>query len=155
MTTMTDRPAAPPQPCTVVGCPDTCVDPAHVVNVAPAATFAYPVPLCPQHRQRIEGGAAWFAEERPGDREQRGVDVVMGDELAERGIAVAGAEGVTWRRGGFSPQLDPRRNFGVLAVEGRVYGSGERVQLDLALTPDVVARLRALVRLYPEAEDPR
>jgi hypothetical protein len=125
------------------------------VNVAPEATFPYPVPLCPGHWQRIEQGEAWFAEERAGDRERRGVDVVMGDELAKRRIAVADADGVTWRRGGFSPQLDPRRNFGVLVVEGRVHGSAERVQLDLALTPGVVARLRTLVRLYPEAEDAR
>jgi hypothetical protein len=138
-----------------VGCPDACIDVTHTVNVAPAATFPHPVPLCPQHWQRIEEGAAWFAEERPGERGQRGVDVVMGDELAKRGVAVADADGVSWRRGGFSPQLDPRRNFGVLAVEGRVYGSDEQVQLDLALTPRVVARLRALVRLYPEAEDAR
>ena len=79
----------------------------------------------------------------------------MGDELARRRLVVAEGHGVTWRRGGFSPQLDPRRNFGVLAVEGRVFGSDERAQLDLALTPAVVAKLRALVRLYPEAEDPR
>jgi hypothetical protein len=138
-----------------VGCRHACIDSAHAVNVAPAATFPYPVPLCPQHWQLIEEGAAWFAEERPGDRERRGVDVVMGDELAERGVAVADADGVTWRRGGFSPQLDPRRNFGVLAVEGRIYGSDEQVQLDLALTPRVVARLRTLVQLYPEAEDGR
>jgi hypothetical protein len=36
-----------------------------------------------------------------------------------------------------------------------VHGSDERVHLDLALTPAVVAKLRALVRLYPEAEDAR
>jgi hypothetical protein len=36
-----------------------------------------------------------------------------------------------------------------------MYGSDEPVRLDLALTPAVVARLRALVRLYPEAEDAR
>lgn len=155
MTTMPDRPAAAARACTVLGCDASSTDPAHVVNVAPAETLPYPVPLCPEHLQRIEQGAAWFAEERPGDRERRRVDVVLGDELATRGIAVADAEGVTWRRGGFSPQLDPRRNFGVLAVEGRVYGSDERVRLDLALTPDVVARLRALVQLYPEAEDAR
>ena len=152
---MNGRPTAPSSPCSVVGCRRTCTDPAHVVNVAPEATFPHPVPLCDEHSQQIEQGAAWFAEERPGDREQRGVDVVLGDELVRRGIAVADHDGVTWRRGGFSPQLDPRRNFGVLAVEGRVFGSDDRVQLDVALTPDVVARLRALVRLYPEAEDAR
>ena len=126
--------------------------PAHVVNVAPAATFPYPVALCPQHWQRVEEGVAWFAEEPPGDRERRGVDVVMGDELAKRGIAVADGQGVTSHRGGFSPQLDPRRNFGVLVVEGHTYGSDERVRLDLALTPAVVGKLRTLVRLYPEAD---
>ena len=153
MTTMTDRPID--CACSVLGCQKTSVDPAHTVNVAPAETFPYPVPICPDHWRQIEQGAAWFAEERRGDRERRGVDVVMGDELAKRGIAVADADGVTWRRGGFSPQLDPRRNFGVLVVEGRVYGSDEHVQLDLALTPGVVSQLRALVRLYPEAEDAR
>lgn len=154
MTTMPDRPAAA-RTCTVLGCEATSAGPADVVNVAPAETLPYPVPLCPEHRQQIEQGATWFAEERGGERGQRGVDVVLGDELAGRGIAVADGEGVTWRRGGFSPQIDARRNFGVLAVEGSVFGSDERVRLDLALTPAVVARLRALVRLYPEAEDAR
>jgi hypothetical protein len=155
MTTMPDRPAAAVRICAVLACETASTDPADVINVAPAQTLPYPVPLCPEHRQQIAQGAAWFAEERAGERGQRGVDVVLGGELAERGIALADGDGVTWRRGGFSPQLDPRRNFGVLAVEGRVFGSDERVQLDLALTPAVVAKLRALVRLYPEAEDPR
>jgi hypothetical protein len=154
MTAMPDRPAAA-RTCAVLGCAAASTDPADVVNVAPAETLAYPVPLCPEHRQQIEQGAAWFAEERSGERGQRGVDVVLGDELIKRGIAVADDDGVTWRRGGFSPQLDARRNFGVLAVEGRIHGSDKRVQLDLALTPAVVARLRVLLRLYPEAEDPR
>ena len=79
----------------------------------------------------------------------------MGDELAERGIAVADGDGVTWRRGGFSPQLDPRRNFGVLAVEGRVFGSDERVSSISPSPRPSWPKLRALVRLYPEAEDPR
>jgi hypothetical protein len=55
---------------------------------------------------------------------------------------------VGWRRGGFSARLDPERNFGVLAVEGRLYGSDLRAGLDLALTPDVVRKLRSILRLY-------
>ena len=99
---------------------------------------------------------AWFAEERAGERGQRGVDVVLGGELAKRGIALADGDGVTWRRGGFSRSSTPRRNFGVLAVEGRVFGSDERVQLDLALTPAVVGEAAGpSCGLYPEAEDPR
>ena len=136
-------------------CEGACLDPVHTLNVAPAAALSHLVPLCPEHWARIEQGVAWFAQERAGEPGRRGVDVVLGDELVGRRIAVAEEHDVTWRRGGFSPQLDPRRNFGVLAVEGRVHGSDERVRLDLALTPGVVAQLRALVRLYPETEDPR
>jgi hypothetical protein len=148
MTTMTDRPAASPRPCAVVACPGTCVDPDHSVNVAPAATLPYRVPLCPEHWHQVEKGDEWFAEERPGERGQRGVDVVIGKELVGRRIAVAVEDDVVWRRGGFSARLDPERNFGVLGIEGRLYGSDERARLDLALTPDVVKKLRAILRLY-------
>ena len=57
-------------------------------------------------------------------------------------------DGISWRRGGFTPRLDPDRNFGVLRIEGRVYGSDDPATLDLALTPDVVRTLRSVVRLY-------
>jgi len=77
--------------------------------------------------------------------------VVLGDELVGRGLVVAGDDDVVWRRGGYSPQLEVGRNFGVLHVEGRVHGSGERRQLDLALTPRAVKQLRHVLRLYPEA----
>jgi hypothetical protein len=147
MTTMTDRPAPAP-PCAVVSCAGTFVDPAHVVNAAPAATLPHPLPLCPEHWSRVEQGAEWFAEERPGERGQRGVDVVLGTELVERRIVVAEEDGVAWRRGGFSARLDADRNFGVLVIEGRIYGSDDLARLDLALTPDVVRTLRRLVGLY-------
>jgi hypothetical protein len=146
--TMTDRPVAPSRPCAARGCTGSGTDPAHVVNVAPAATLPYRVPLCPEHWREVEQGAEWFAEERPGERGERGVDVVIGKDLVDRRIAVAEEDGVVWRRGGFSARLDPERNFGLLAVEGRLYGSDERARLDLALTPDVVRTLRSIVRLY-------
>jgi hypothetical protein len=145
---MTDRPAAPARPCAVLGCAGTCTDAAHSVNAAPAATLPHPLPLCAGHWRAVEQGAEWFAEERPGERGRRGVDVVIGTELVGRRITVAAEDGVAWRRGGFSARLDRERNFGVLAVEGRVYGSDEHVRLDLALTPDVVRKLRSIVRLY-------
>jgi hypothetical protein len=145
---MTDPPPATAWPCSVLGCGGTCADPAHTVNAAPAATLPHPLALCPEHWREVEQGAEWFAEERPGERGQRGVHVVLGQELAERRIAVADDEGVAWRRGGFSARLDRERNFGVLVVEGRIYGSDERARLDLALTPDVVRTLRSIVRLY-------
>jgi hypothetical protein len=148
---MTDPSPATARPCTVLGCGGTCTDPAHTVNAASAATLPHPLALCPEHWREVEQGAEWFAEERPGERGQRGVHVVIGQELAERRIAVADDEGVAWRRGGFSARLDRERNFGVLAVEGRIYGSDERARLDLALTPDVVRTLRSIVRLYDTA----
>jgi hypothetical protein len=148
MTGMTDRPAALARPCAALACAGTCTDFAHVVNAAPAATLPHPLPLCAEHWRQVEQGDEWFAEERPGERGQRGVDVVIGDALVERRIAVAVEDGVGWRRGGFSARLDPERNFGVLAVEGRLYGSDLRVGLDLALTPDVVRKLRSILRLY-------
>jgi hypothetical protein len=148
MTRMTDRPAAPARPCAVVACAGTCTDPAHAVNAAPAATLPHPLALCAEHWREVEQGAEWFAEERPGERGQRGVDVVIGKELVARRIAVAQDDGVTWRRGGFSARLDPDRNFGVLHIEGRVYGSDDRAHLDLALTPEVVRTLRRIVALY-------
>jgi hypothetical protein len=142
MTTMTDR------PCAVAACSGTGVDPAHALDVAPAATLPYRVPLCPVHWQQVEHGAEWFAEETPGERGRPVVAVVMGDELAARRLTVATDDGVGWRRGGFNPLLDPDRNFGVLHVDGRMYGSDDVARLDLVLTPDVVRALRSLVRLY-------
>ena len=152
MTTMTtasptDRPA-PARPCAVVACAGTCVDPALVVNVAPAATLPYRVPLCPAHRSSLDEGADWFAEETSGERGRPGVGIVTGDELVARRLVVAGEDEVGWRRGGFTPRLDPDRNFGVLHVEGSVYGSDDRAHMDLVLTPDVVRTLRSVVRLY-------
>jgi hypothetical protein len=153
MTAMTDDPIAFFQPCTVVRCEGTCTDPAHTVNVAPADGLARRVPLCPPHWQHVDHGGEWFAEERPGDPRSRGIQVVMGDELARRGLTVAEGSGLTWRRGGFSPQLDPQRNFGVLGVEGRIYGSDARVQLGLALTPGAIEQLRSVLRLYSDVGD--
>ena len=156
MTTMPDRPAAAVRTCAVLACETASTDPADVINVAPAETLPYPVPLCPEHRQQI-------ARARPGS--PRSAPASAGaagrrrrhwaGELVERGIALADGDGVRWRRGGFSPRLDPRRNFGVLAVEGRVFGSDERVQLDLVLTPAVVAEAAGPRAALPEAEDPR
>jgi hypothetical protein len=118
------------------------------VNAAPAATLPHPLALCGEHWREIEQGAEWFAEERPGERGRRGVDIVIGAELVARRIAVADEDGVTWRRGGFSARLDAERNFGTLSIDGRVYGSDERVHVDLALTPHVVRTLRRVVGLY-------
>jgi hypothetical protein len=118
------------------------------VDVAPAAALPHPLPLCAEHWREVEQGAAWFAEERPGGRGQRGVDVVIGAELVARRIAVADEDGVGWRRGGFSPRLDAGRNFGVLRIRGQVWGSREHAHLDLALTPDVLRALRSVVALY-------
>ena len=148
MTAMTDESIAFSQPCAVVPCEGRCVEPTHAVNIAPADALPLRVPLCPSHWTHVDLGGEWFAEERPGDPRTRAVDVVMGDELARRRLVVAEGHGVTWRRGGFSPQLDPRRNFGILSVEGPVYGSDERVHVDLTLTPDVLEQLRSVLRLY-------
>jgi hypothetical protein len=151
---MTEQAIAPSRPCTVVGCAGTCVDAMHAVNVAPAGGLPFRAPLCPPHWQHVEQGGEWFAEEKPGDPRTRGIQVVTGDDLARRRLAVAEGPGLTWRRGGFSPQLDPRRNFGVLRVEGRFYGSAERVHVDLALTPDAIRQLRSVLKLYSDAGDP-
>jgi hypothetical protein len=154
MSSVANQPTALSRPCTAAGCQGTSTDPTHVVNLAPAGGLPVHAPLCALHRQQIDEGVEWFAEEKPGDPRTRGIEVVLGDELLKRRVAVAEEPGLTWRRGGFSPQLDPRRNFGVLGIEGRVYGSDERVHLDLVLTPDVLDQLRAVVRLYAEAGDP-
>ena len=145
---MTDRPAAPARPCAVTACAGTCTDPGHVVNAAQAAALPHLLPLCAEHWGEVERGAEWFAEERPGERGQRRVAVVLGPELVARRITVAAEDGVRWERGGFSPRLDPVRNFGVLRIEGRVHGSDESARLDLALTPAVVRTLRSILRLY-------
>ena len=143
------------RPCAVPGCAGTCTDSAHAVNAAPAATLPHFLPLCEAHWREIEADAEWFAEERLGERGRRGIDVVMGEDLTARRIVVAADEdGVAWRRGGFSARLDRERNFGVLAIEGRVYGSDEHAHLDLALTPDVVRTLRSIVRLYDAQGSP-
>jgi hypothetical protein len=152
---MTDRPATPARPCAVPGCAGTCTDPGHVVNAAPAAALPYPLPLCPEHWRAVEQGAEWVATERSGDRTTRGVQLLLGDELVRRRLLVAEGAGVEWRRAGFSAPLAPDRNLGVLGVEGRVYGSAERVSVELVLTPAVVTRLRSVLGLYPEAADPR
>jgi hypothetical protein len=154
MTTMTDEPTGSSRPCTATGCAGTCVDPAHAVNVAPAGGLPVRAPLCPPHWQHVDGGGEWFAEERAGDLRTRGIQVVTGDDLARRRLVVPEGPGLTWHRGGFSPQLDPGRNFGVLRVEGRVQGSDERVHVDLALTPGALAQLRAVLKLYTDAGDP-
>ena len=148
MTAMSDRPAAAARTCAVLGCEAASTDPAHVVDVAPAATLPYRVPLCPAHRRSLDEGAEWFAEETSGERGRPGVGIVTGDDLVARRLVVAGEDEVGWRRGGFTPRLDPDRNFGVLHVEGRVYGSDERARVDVVLTPDVVRTLRRLVPLY-------
>jgi hypothetical protein len=139
----------------VVGCEHESTDVGHVVNSAPAEGLPHPVPLCPEHFQHIEEGGEWFAEEEAGDPATRGVRVVTGAELVARGLVVTGDEAITWRQGGFSPRLDAGRNFGVLRIEGRVYGSGERARLDLALTPEAVQQLRHALRLYPEIPSAR
>jgi hypothetical protein len=148
MTTMPERPAAAARTCAVLGCEATSTDPAHVVDVAPAATLPYRVPICPAHRRSLDEGGDWFAEETSGERGRPGVGIVTGDELVARRLVVAREDEVGWRRGGFTPRLDPDRNFGVLHVEGRVHGSDDRAHMDLVLTPDVVRTLRSVVRLY-------
>lgn len=140
-----------PFPCAVVGCERASTDPEHAVNAAPAEGLPHLVPLCPGHWRDVAEGAEWFAEERPGDPSTRGVQVVIGPDLVKRSLVVADDGDVTWRRGGFSARLDPGRNFGVLRMEGRVYGSDERARFDLALTPAAVQQLRSVLRLYPEA----
>ena len=148
MTTMPDRPATAVRTCAVLACETASTDPADVINVAPAATLPYRVPLCPAHRRSLDEGAEWFAEETSGERGRPGVGIVTGDGLVARRLVVSGEDEVGWRRGGFTPRLDPDRNFGVLHVEGRVYGSDNRSHVDVVLTPDVVRTLRRLVRLY-------
>jgi hypothetical protein len=148
---MTNRPLASPRPCAVVGCEHESTDPEHVVNAAPAEGLPHPVALCADHWLHIEQGGEWFAEEKPGDPATRGIRILTGVELPKRGLVVAGDTGITWCRGGFSPQLDPGRNFGILSIEGRIHGSEERARLDLALTPAAVEQLRFALRLYPEA----
>jgi hypothetical protein len=145
---VTVRPETTAGHCAVHGCPASGSDPSHVVNAAPAATLPHLLPLCDEHWREVELGAEWFAEERPGERGQRGVHVVIGKELLGRRIAVADEDGVVWQRGGFSARLDAERNFGVLGVAGRLYGSDEQARLHLALTPDVVRKLRSILRLY-------
>ena len=122
------------------------------MNVAPADGLPVRAPLCPAHWQHVEQGGEWFAEEKLGDPRTRGIQVVTGDDLPQRRLAVA--EGLTWRRGGFSPQLDPQRNFGVLRIKGHVYGSDERVHVDLTLTPDARRQLRSVLTLYADVGDP-
>jgi hypothetical protein len=149
---MTDRPIAPSRPCGVVGCEHESTEAGHTVNAAPADGLPHPVPLCPAHFLHVQQGGEWFAEEKPGDPATRSIRVVTGIDLAERGLVVSGDAGITWRRGGFSAQLDPGRNFGILRIEGRVYGSAEDAHLDLALTPSAVEQLRSVLRLYPETQ---
>jgi hypothetical protein len=146
---MTDRPSESARPCAVVGCERECTDPEHVVNAAPAEGLPHRVALCPDHWMHVDQGEEWFAEEKPGDRATRGIQIVTGAELVKRGLVVAGDGDVTWRRGGFSARLDPAANFGILSMDGRVYGSDERVHFDLALTPAAVEQLRAVLRWYP------
>jgi hypothetical protein len=143
------------RPCAVAACDDCNVDAAHAVDTRPPGALPLRAALCPRHWRQVVEGAEWFAEEQPGDPDRRGIRIVMGAELAGRDLAVVEEPGIVWRRGGFSAGLDPERNFGVLGIEGRVYGSDERRRLDLALTPAAVRQLRSVLRLYTDAGDTR
>jgi hypothetical protein len=122
------------------------------VNLAPAGGLPRRAPLCSAHWQHVDQGGEWFAEEKPGDPRTPRIQVVTGDELAKRRLTVADGASLTWHRGGFSPHLDPRRNFGILRIEGRVYGSDdERVHVDLTLTPEALRQLRSVLKLYSDA----
>jgi hypothetical protein len=151
---MTDGPIAS-TPCAVANCRRSNIDPQHVVDTRPAGALPLRVPLCPDHWEHVERGGEWLAEEEPGEPGRRGIRVVLGNDLVERGITVANESDIAWRRGGFSSMLDPQRNVGVLGIEGRVYGSDRRARLDLALTPEAVRQLRFALRLYTDTGEPR
>lgn len=136
-----------PPSCLVLHCAEPRNDPTHEVSTPEDGD----VPVCAEHWRRIAGGEPWLWV--PG-RRLKGVGsdldegrVLMGAELAGYGLVVD----ADVRMNGvpvFSSQLADGGQAPTLAIDGRVFGTDERVCLELVLCPETARRLKEALRFF-------
>jgi hypothetical protein len=135
----------------VLHCADRRSDPNHQVRTPEEGEGWHATPVCAQHWMRIEAGEPWLWV--PG-RRLKGVGstlsegcILMGDELAGYGLVVD-ADVRLNRVQLFSPGLLDGRQTPTLAIDGRVFGAGEHVAIELILTPETAQRLKEALRFF-------
>lgn len=142
--------------CMVLHCTGTSSDPSHEVPVLEPGEGWHSRPVCAEHRERIEGGELWLWV--PG-RRLKGAGstlsdgcILMGPELSGYGVVVD----ADVRMNGpelFSPDLAGGEPTPTLAIDGRIFGAGEQVAIELVLTPETAQRLKEALRFFRPAPE--
>jgi hypothetical protein len=133
----------------VIHCPEYRRDPEpHEVRLEGDGGTC-PVPVCADHKRRIDDGEAWLWV--PWNR-LKGVGsdmsegcILMGEELAGYGLVVDVDVQLSTTLV-FSPVLAAGRKTTTLTVEGRLFGANQPVSLELVLEAETVARLKEALR---------
>lgn len=138
-------------PCMVLHCTDRRSNPDHEVNTPEEGAGWHPAPVCAEHWRRIDGGEPWLWV--PG-RRLKGVSstlsegcILLGDELAGYGLVVD-ADVRMNSSGLFSPDLLDGRQTPTLSIDGRIFGAGEQIAIELVLTPETAQRLKEALRFF-------
>lgn len=141
----------PSPSCMVLHCTDRRSDPNHEVSTPEDDAGWHPTPVCAEHWLRIDAGEPWLWV--PG-RRLKGIGsalsegcILMGDELAGYGLVVD----ADVRMNGvhlFSPSLVDGRQTPTLSIDGRVFGAGEYIAIELVLTPETAQRLKEALRFF-------
>ncbi|MGH3798435.1 MAG: hypothetical protein ACRDSP_26630 [Pseudonocardiaceae bacterium] len=142
----------PSPTCMVLHCTGHRNDPGHHVSTPEEGAGWSARPVCAEHWLRIDGGEPWLWV--PG-RRLKGVGstlsegcILMGDELAGYGLVVDAD--VRMNSGElFSPDLVEGRQTPTLSIDGRVFGAGEQVAIELVLNSETAQRLKEALRFFP------
>lgn len=141
----------PSPSCMVLHCTDRTSDPNHEVRTPEDDTGWRRTPVCAEHWLRIEAGEPWLWV--PGGR-LKGVGstmaegcILMGDELAGYGLVVDADVRMNSVQL-FSPSLVDGGRTPTLSIDGRVFGAGEYVAIELVLTPETAQRLKEALRFF-------
>lgn len=132
----------------VIHCPERQSDARHTLRIE-GNGGAGPVPVCATHKRYIDQGEPWLWV--PWNRlKGAGSDMsegclLMGEELAGYGLVVDTDVGLSTSLV-FSPVRAAGQETTTLTVDGRLFGSDQRVSLELVLEPETVARLKEALR---------
>lgn len=139
----------PSSPCTVLHCPERHSNPDHQVRTPEDGSGWQPRPVCTTHWSRIDAGEPWLWV--PWQR-LKGVGstlsegcVLMGAELSGYGLIIDADVQVNNDQV-FSPALGENGQTPTLSIDGRVFGAGEHIAIELVLTPDTAQRLKEALR---------
>ena len=140
----------PPPSCMVLHCTGLRSNPDHELRVPEEGGWRQ-VPVCAEHWLRIDSGELWLWV--PGGR-LKGVGsdlaegcVLMGEELAGYGLVID-ADVRIHSSHVYSPHLVDDPHTPTLAIDGRVFGAGEHISIELVLTPQTVKRLKEALRFF-------